>query len=165
VACLSEAVAVRKAGLEGEILVLAYTAPEFVETLTDFDITQAIIDPGHAAAMNEAAKSARRTLKCHLKLETGMNRIGFRHDTPEQLETLAGVYGYSNLRFTAFSATFHLPTGRPGQITPQCKSNNSARSPTGLKRGASMWAFAICATPPACSAILRLISIWCASER
>ncbi len=149
VACLSEAVAVRKAGVEGEILILAYTAPEFAETLAEYDITQAIIDPGHAAAMNEAARSAGRTLKCHLKLETGMNRIGFRHDTPEQLETLAGIYGYSNLRFTGiFSHFSSADEAGPGQDYTTMQIEQFRSVTDGLKaRGIDVGIRHLCNSP------------------
>lgn len=116
VACLAEAVQLRQAGIGGEILVLAYTAPEFIDVLLENDLTQTIIDPRHAAAMNEAAERAGHPLKCHMKLETGMNRIGFRHETPALFESMASAFGHSHLHFTGiFSHFSSADEDGPGQ--------------------------------------------------
>lgn len=72
VAALSEAVALRKAGIIGTILVLGYTPPSEVRTLRFWHITQTVVDEAHA----EALAAARVPIHVHIALDTGMHRLG-----------------------------------------------------------------------------------------
>ncbi|MCD8116516.1 MAG: alanine racemase [Oscillospiraceae bacterium] len=78
VACLDEAVALRRQGIKLPILILGYTPPEYAQTLADYAITQAVGSLDAARAFSEALAGTGKTLKVHLKLETGMGRTGFR---------------------------------------------------------------------------------------
>lgn len=77
VANFGEAQALRKAGISLPILVLGYTSPEYTRLLIDNDITQAVVDADTAAEYSKRAVAAGKVLKCHLKLDTGMGRLGF----------------------------------------------------------------------------------------
>ncbi len=72
VAALSEAVALRKAGIRGTILVLGYTPPGEARTLRFWRITQTVVDEDHAAAL----AAQRIPVHVHLALDTGMHRLG-----------------------------------------------------------------------------------------
>ncbi len=76
VATVEEAVTLRQSGIEGEILVLSYTPPERVEVLSKYNIAQAIISEQYAVALNDAASTRMCRINCHLKVDTGMGRIG-----------------------------------------------------------------------------------------
>ena len=78
VACLDEARILRSAGVRLPILILGYTAPEYAPELAELDITQAVGSRETAEALNAAMEGTGKTLKVHLKLETGMGRTGFR---------------------------------------------------------------------------------------
>ncbi len=74
---LDEAIQLRNAGLDKSILILSYTPPEEAAMLAQYHITQTVVSTEHAQALNEAAASAGVTLPVHLKLDTGMTRVGF----------------------------------------------------------------------------------------
>ncbi len=79
---LEEAVRLRNGGITRPILILSYTPPEEAARLSRFDITQAVISEEYARRLNEAAAEAGVTVSVHVKLDTGMSRVGFfYHDT------------------------------------------------------------------------------------
>ncbi len=78
VACLDEAVSLRRQGIKLPILILGYTSPLYARELADYQITQAVGSLDMAQAMSDALAGTGKTLKVHLKLETGMGRTGFR---------------------------------------------------------------------------------------
>ncbi len=77
VACLDEAVELRIAGIAGEILILGYTPAPLAGELLQYDLTQTVYDPDQARELSERALSLGGRVKSHLKLDTGMGRIGF----------------------------------------------------------------------------------------
>lgn len=71
-ACLSEAVALRKGGVRGTILILGYTPPEAVPLLRRWRLTQTVADEAHGHALADMGGPVR----VHLALDTGMRRLG-----------------------------------------------------------------------------------------
>ena len=95
VACLSEALELREADVRAPILILGYTPPEDTELLLRHNITQTIYDPELAKQFSDAARKAGGRLRCHLKADTGMSRLGIlcREDGLAQAaDTLSGMY-------------------------------------------------------------------------
>lgn len=80
VACLSEAIELREAGLTLPILILGYTPAEFTESLIRYQITQATPSLEAARAYSAACTRLGGTLKIHIKADTGMSRFGFLCD-------------------------------------------------------------------------------------
>ena len=74
---LEEAKELRKAGIEAPILILGYTPPEYVDQLIAHRITQAAAGERAAIAYSEAAQKCGGTLTVHIKVDTGMSRLGF----------------------------------------------------------------------------------------
>ncbi len=74
---ISEAVELRNSGIKGEILILGYTPVEAVKFLDEYDIIQCIYSYDYASQVNDEAKRLNIRIKSHLKLDTGMGRIGF----------------------------------------------------------------------------------------
>lgn len=81
VAASHEAVALRKQGIKGEILVLGFTAKEDYPDLIRYNVTQTIFREDMAVTLSEVAMSMGQKAKIHIKIDTGMGRIGF---TPEE---------------------------------------------------------------------------------
>lgn len=77
VACLDEALELRQAGITTPILILGYTPTERAEALLDNGITQTVYDVEMARALSDAAAAAGKTLKIHVKADTGMSRLGW----------------------------------------------------------------------------------------
>ena len=79
---LDEAIAVRKYAPDSEILILGYTPPEYAHEISMYNIIQGVVSTEYA---NQLVKNTPETLRCHIKIDTGMGRIGLKHDTSEVL--------------------------------------------------------------------------------
>jgi alanine racemase len=77
VARLHEAVVLREAGLEAPILIFGYTPPEEVATLIAYDLAQTVYSVAAAQAFSEQPASKGHKIRVHLKVDTGMGRLGF----------------------------------------------------------------------------------------
>ena len=98
---IEEGIVLREAGVRVPILVFGALSVSNLDGLFEFALTPTISTPGAARAVQAAAARHRSTIAYHLKIDTGMNRLGFRHDNlrrtlPELLASpnlrLAGVY-------------------------------------------------------------------------
>lgn len=74
---VEEGVGLREAGITGPILIFGATPVEWVETLAKYRITQALFSPEYAVQLSQAAVEARVQVDVHVKVDTGMTRIGF----------------------------------------------------------------------------------------
>jgi len=77
VATLSEAIELRKAGIDVPILILGYTPVSQYSLAIEYDITQAMYNLESARAFSQAAKKLNKTGYVHIKIDSGMGRIGF----------------------------------------------------------------------------------------
>ena len=77
VSCLDEALELRESGITMPILILGHTPPEYTETLIDKHITQTVSALAKAREYSEAAGALGGELKIHIKLDTGMSRLGY----------------------------------------------------------------------------------------
>ncbi|MGX8698521.1 MAG: alanine racemase [bacterium] len=77
VSCLDEALELREAGIHMPILLLGHTPPAYVPLLMENDLTQTVTCEAKAIEYEEAAQRAGGTLRVHIKLDTGMSRLGF----------------------------------------------------------------------------------------
>jgi len=80
VACLSEAIELRQSGILLPILCLGYTPPKYADSLLRFNIIQTVSRWDEACKLSEAACYADKKLNIHIKIDTGMTRIGFQWD-------------------------------------------------------------------------------------
>ncbi|MFO7709188.1 MAG: alanine racemase [Desulfobacterales bacterium] len=76
VARLAEAVALRRAGLNAPILVFGYTPPAAAGGLIEFDLRQSVYSLAAAKAYSAAAAAQGKRIRVHLKVDTGMGRLG-----------------------------------------------------------------------------------------
>ena len=77
VSCLDEAMELRGNGITMPILILGHTPSEFVGTLIDNRITQTVSNKAKAEEYNAECEKLGRKLKVHIKIDTGMSRLGF----------------------------------------------------------------------------------------
>ncbi len=77
VSMLDEAIQLRLSGIEVPILVLSYTDPRRVTQIIAHNITQTVYCNDLAEALSEEAVRQGRNVKIHLKIDTGMTRVGF----------------------------------------------------------------------------------------
>lgn len=106
---LSEAVRLRRSGLRRPILVLGYTTPEHVARLRVHKLSQCVFSLDYARRLSEAAVAAGVRVRVHLKVDTGMGRLGFnaKDDFEGALAELREACALPGLRpiglFTHFS--------------------------------------------------------------
>jgi alanine racemase len=105
VARMEEALNLRAAGITSAIMVLGYTPPVMVPEAIRNDIHVAIYDAHMARAYAAYAKETAKRLKAHVKVETGMGRLGMDpEEVPGFLESLEGNGGiYIDGIFTHFA--------------------------------------------------------------
>ena len=89
VATLEEAIGLRSAGILGDILILGYTMPRDAFLLQHYDLIQTIVDEKHG---QELAKSG-STVRAHLAVDTGMNRLGIPAKEEETILRLLKLPG------------------------------------------------------------------------
>jgi len=77
VATLSEAIELRKANIDVPILILGYTPPNQYSLAVEYDITLAMYNYDNALELSNIAASLGKTGTIHIKIDSGMGRIGF----------------------------------------------------------------------------------------
>lgn len=109
-----EAEELRAAGITLPILILGYTPVELADRLAKSDIAQCVFCKEYAENLNQSAESIGVQLNVHIKLDTGMGRIGFdcRTDELKGLDDIKDVLKLSNLTaegiFTHFAVADSL---------------------------------------------------------
>ncbi len=78
VACIEEAVELKKAGIKAPILILGYTSPHVYSTVVENDIRISVFTYEAAAALSKEALRQGKTAAFHFCVDTGMSRIGFQ---------------------------------------------------------------------------------------
>jgi alanine racemase len=101
---IEEGAALRAAGVEAEILVFGALSVSDLDGLFDCRLTPTISTPGAASAVQAAAGRYRQRLRYHLKIDTGMNRLGFRCDNLRR--SLPALLASSNLELDAVYTHF-----------------------------------------------------------
>ena len=102
VACLEEAVALRRllrellcgkaTDADTDILVLGYTDPKSAPILSAYRIATALLSADYATRLLACALESKVTVRGHIALDTGMNRIGFPvHNEEETAEAVAAI--------------------------------------------------------------------------
>lgn len=76
VARIDEAIQLREAGIKAPILIFGYTLPEMAPELLEYNLTQTVYTPAFARALSRTAVSLGGKIKIHLKVDTGMGRLG-----------------------------------------------------------------------------------------
>ena len=80
IAVLDEGIELRNAGFGVPILILGFTDKERAEEIVSFNLEQAVYSWELAEAISKAAVKQNKTAKIHIKVDTGMGRIGLKTD-------------------------------------------------------------------------------------
>lgn len=78
VACIEEAVELKKADIKTPILILGYVAPAFYDLVVKYDIRIPVFSYDTAKALSDEAVKQGKTVPFHFCIDTGMSRIGFQ---------------------------------------------------------------------------------------
>ena len=110
---LDEAIAVRGFCPDAEILILGYTPPEYAHEIIQYNIIQGIVSAEYAEIL---AKNISEPVRCHIKIDTGMGRIGLKHDTPEKCaEEIESIMHIKNLSVEGIHTLCRCRQQRPRQ--------------------------------------------------
>ena len=101
---IEEGAALRAAGVQADILIFGALSVSDLDGLFDCGLTPTISTPGAARAVQTAAARYKRRLPYHLKIDTGMNRLGFRYDNLRR--TLPELLASGNLELSAIYTHF-----------------------------------------------------------
>jgi alanine racemase len=101
---IEEGAALRAAGVRAGILVFGALSVSDLDGLFDCNLTPTISTPGAARAVQAAAARYKQRLRYHLKIDTGMNRLGFRHDNLRR--SLPELFAGANLELEAVYTHF-----------------------------------------------------------
>jgi alanine racemase len=104
VADIEEGIELRESGDRGRILVFGALSVSEVAGVFTHDLTPTVSSPGAAQSLGAASRARGTRLRCHLKIDTGMNRLGFRHDNLDR--TLPAVLGDPGLEVEAVYTHF-----------------------------------------------------------
>lgn len=107
---LDEALELRHFGITKPILILGYTPALHTADLYENDISQTVYSLSFAKALNAAARGAGVKIKCHLKLDTGMGRLGFdcRDSSLSGLCEVRKALALENLEFEGIFTHFSV---------------------------------------------------------
>lgn len=114
VATVFEGIELRHGGIAGEILILGYTHPQYVSLLTQYHLTQTILDHRYALALNACGQ----IIHVHIKLDTGMHRLG---ESCENLDKIQRIFACQFLRITGvythlYEDDLTLPSNREAAL-------------------------------------------------
>ncbi|MCP4749280.1 MAG: alanine racemase [Proteobacteria bacterium] len=107
VARIDEGIELRKANIAAPILIFGYTTPEAAAELLEYDLIPTVFSYENAKALSEAAEKRKSKIGIHLKVDSGMGRLGFLPDclgavdmsaagkkaAIRQIESIAGLPG------------------------------------------------------------------------
>ena len=103
VATVEEGVELREHGVTEPILILGHVFPDMMKAAIDHELTMAVFNEGNAVMLSIVAGTIGKTAHIHLKLDTGMGRIGFvpheagSEERKEVLNTIEGIFQLPNL--------------------------------------------------------------------
>jgi alanine racemase len=101
---IEEGIVIRQSGVRVPILVFGALSVSDLDGLFEYSLTPTISTPGAARAVQAAASKRGTTISYHLKIDTGMNRLGFRHDNLRR--TLPELLSSPNIRLAAIYTHF-----------------------------------------------------------
>jgi alanine racemase len=96
VATLSEGIELRRAGIKAPILILGCTPEHQAKFAIENDIIQTVCSYENAKVLSDIAKSMDDIAKIHIKIDTGMSRIGFRVEE-KTIDEIVKISKLSNL--------------------------------------------------------------------
>ena len=92
VAIVDEGVALRRAGITAPILLLSEQPPELADLIVGYQLTPTVTTTRGAAVLAASAAAADQTIKVHIKVDTGMHRVGVAPNETVSLASFISSY-------------------------------------------------------------------------
>ena len=115
VASLDEAQELRKAGIKDRIIVLGAILPEEVEGVLRFNVIQTVSDLHIARLLSRLGQAKDKIIKVHVKIDTGMGRIGFWHE--EAIGFIKKIVSLENIVVDGIFT--HFPSAEDNKVFTQ----------------------------------------------
>ncbi len=96
VAVITEAVELRRSGIECPIIVLGFTPETLVEDILKYDIEQAVYSFELASELSKMAQKENKMARIHIAIDTGMGRIGYLPND-ESVQEVYNIYNLPNI--------------------------------------------------------------------
>lgn len=96
VATIEEGISLRKNGIDKKILILGYTPVDIADKLVEYDLIQTVYNYTAAKNISDTACKSGKIGKIHIKLDTGMGRIGFVPND-ESVSIIKDIYNLPNI--------------------------------------------------------------------
>lgn len=96
VVTLEEGIKLREESFTNPILILGHTIDEDFDKLIEYDLIPVVYKLSQAVNLNNLAKKANKEAKIHIKIDTGMGRLGFIPDD-ESIKELKQIYDMPNI--------------------------------------------------------------------
>ncbi len=97
VSTLLEGMELRMSGIEASILIMNYTPPIQYDKIIEYNLIQNIYDLEDAKLLSQEAGNANKTVKIHIKIDTGMGRLGFVPNE-KAIEEISHIYNLPNIK-------------------------------------------------------------------
>lgn len=109
VSSVDEALNLRRVGVSGDILILGYTPPVHFHYLIEENLLQNFLSLDYAKKLNEFASAYGVMIRGHIKVDTGMGRLGIRYtDDEDGYEEIKAVYQLDHLAVEGIFSHFSV---------------------------------------------------------
>lgn len=112
VASLDEAQELRQAGIKNNILCLGAILPQEAEGVLKFNVIQTISDLRVARELSMLGRARKRNVKVHIKIDTGMGRLGFWHE--EAIESIKKIFSMDRIVIDGIFT--HFPSAEDDKV-------------------------------------------------
>src|SRR3989338_8541500 len=112
VASIAEAAGLRRIGIKKPILVIGAILPEETEGVLRFNVIQTVSDLDVPRRLSKLARAKNKTVKVHVKIDTGMGRLGFWHE-----EAIGFIKKIAGLKDIIIDGIFtHFPNAESDKV-------------------------------------------------
>lgn len=106
VATIEEAAKIRKAGFDTPVLILGAVSKEDFPYLLELDVMPAIFNVSDAETLSQIAQKSNKTVKIHIKIDTGMSRLGFMADDKNTVDEIVKISRLPNIEINGIFSHF-----------------------------------------------------------
>lgn len=106
VATIEEAERIRKAGFDTSVLILGAVSQDVFLHLLELKVMPAIFNFSDAEALSQIAKKADKTAKIHIKIDTGMSRLGFSAIDTRTIDEIVKISKLPNIEINGIFSHF-----------------------------------------------------------
>lgn len=129
VASIDEAAVLRRAGIQKPVLVIGVILPEEIEGVLKFNLIQTVSDLDISKKLSRLAQSRNKKIKVHIKVDTGMGRLGFWHE-----EAIDFIKRISRLKNIIIDGIFtHFPNAEADSVFTYNQIRNFERLAENLR--------------------------------